>query len=176
MTFVEPLKRWHLSLTYGAKFCFLSRKIDRCLGARMTRTHARTHAHVSRCASLFVRTSPKIDERFYLRRGTSYDLTSCVFRVMPRDLIVLLIINCERRYTSREMPATGSSGAHRVRCLRIRNRLAAFLNSFFGTRFFMYYKRANCELFICYFYTREYGSVRNFSKIFNSSYSPGMTA
>lgn len=42
--------------------------------------------------------SQEIDEGFYLSRGTSYHgLTSRVFRVMPRDLIVLLIINRERR-------------------------------------------------------------------------------
>lgn len=52
------------------------------------------------------RTSPEIDEGLYLRRGTSYGLTSCVFRVMPRDLIVLLIINRERHYTSRSREAT----------------------------------------------------------------------
>jgi len=52
-------------------------------------------------------TSPEIDEGLYLRRGTSYGLTSCVFHVMLRDLIVLLIINRERRYTSRTREVTG---------------------------------------------------------------------
>lgn len=70
--------------------------------------HARGTQEVAHlCSAVFpYRTSPEIDEGLYLRRGTSYGLTSCVFRVMPRDLIVLLIINRERRYTSRSREAT----------------------------------------------------------------------
>lgn len=134
---------WHLSFfhsTYGTKFCFLlqSRPLPRPR-EWPGRTHART-CESGGCASLFARTSAEIDEGLYLRRGTSYDLTSCVFRVMPRDLIVLLIINRERRYTSRDA----------------RRRVAGCLSwpllthsesvgriSWFFSRFFRYYKRAN---------------------------------
>jgi len=71
--------------------------------------HERRKSEVAHlCSPAFLyRTSLEIDEGLYLRRGTSYGLTSCVFHVMPRDLIVLLIINRERRYTSRLREVTG---------------------------------------------------------------------
>lgn len=107
-------------------------------------THARRTQEVAHlCSPVFsYRTSPEIDEGLYLRRGTSYGLTSCVFRVMPRDLIVLLIINRERRYTSRSretaerMPVAAAAAAtYGGRCVTPLSYTVAFLVSiYFGVR------------------------------------------
>lgn len=88
-------------------------------GALPTPGHRAQNEEVAHlCSPVFPHpVSREIDEGLYLRRGTSYGLTSCVFRVMPRDLIILLIINRERRNTlpSREREVPGAAAAANVR-------------------------------------------------------------
>lgn len=102
----DPMSR-HLSSLHLRRDMASLTKIGCCLRASHQGTRRKSEvAHLCSPAFLY-RTSPEIDEGLYLRRGTSYGLTSCVFHVMPRDLIVLLIINRERRYTSRSREVTG---------------------------------------------------------------------